>query len=294
MANTYLTGTNASVSASASAAAAALAAGPALYQAEHDLLPLKSPTFRYALLSSQRTGSNYLCRRLCNVSGRLGLPGEYLHPQAIRMMASRLMPEEVAGSKVPLGKFLTALMRARTTQDGAFGIKVQPLQLMALVGRQPKAVQDFFQGFDRIVLMTRHDKLGQAVLGAIAAQTGKWFGDGKEPSLDSAQRAALFPFVASNLARYIEEERLILEVGKAVHKPVLRIAYESIEQNGPAAFAELTDFLLPDQNISLNEIDELPVPKKSSGGIATLLREEFLRFIGEAVPAFSPGGLLIH
>lgn len=267
----------------------ALTPGAALYQAEHDLLPLKTPSFRYAVFSSQRTGSNYLCRRLCNLTGRLGLPAEYLNPRAIKMMSARLLPEAAIGSQVPLGRYLAALMQARTTEDGAFGIKVQPAQLMALVGRQPKAMLDFFQGFDRIVLLTRQDKLGQAVSNAIAAQTGQWFGDGQEPSLDAAQRAALFPAVASHLARYIEEERLILDLGRAVQKPVLRIDYASIEHNGPAAFAELTDFLLPDGGSTLTEIEELPVPRKSSGGVAALLRAEFLRFVGGEVPSFGAG-----
>ena len=41
------------------------------------------PRYRYAIFSSQRTGSNYLCARLLNVKDCLGIPMEYLHADAV-------------------------------------------------------------------------------------------------------------------------------------------------------------------------------------------------------------------
>jgi LPS sulfotransferase NodH len=256
-----------------------LTPGQELYRARHDL-PEAATAFRYLVFSSQRTGSNYLCRRLCNIKDRFGLPSEYLHPKAIAMMSGRLMPDANDGEKIPLGKYLRGLERVRTTADGAFGMKVQPMQILTLVQKDRKSLLNFIGRFDRIVLMTRRDKLGQAISGAIAAQTGKWFDDGKEPELDAAQVASLFPVIAQNLVRYIEEERLILDIGRTISKPLLRIEYEEIEQDGPAAFNGLVDFLTGGQTAGLIEEGTLPVTEKPPGKLAKELRKRFLDYIG--------------
>ena len=257
-----------------------LTPGEKLNQALYDIHPFKDASRRYLILSPQRTGSNYLCRRLCNVKGRFGLPSEYLNPSAIQMMSPRLIATGAEGGKLPLGKYLNAVERARTTADGTFGIKVQPAQLLGVVGRQQQALLRFVGRFDRIVLMTRRDKLGQAVSGTIAQATGRWFNDGAEPALDDARIATLFPVIANNLARYINEERMILDVGKAVAKPLLRIEYEEIEADGEAAFLNLVDFLAGGEDLPLEQEEAAPIPEKPPGEFAKTVRARFLDFIG--------------
>ena len=256
-----------------------LTPGQALYQAKYDILPFKNPARRYLILSSQRTGSNYLCRRLCNVKGRFGLPSEYLHPKAIQMLSQRLLAGVVQDGKIPLGKYMRGVERARTTADGWFGIKVQPAQLLAAVGRKEEDVRRFVATFDRLVLMTRRDKLGQAVSGAIAQVTGKWFNDGAEPALDDARIPQMFPAIASNLARYIEEERMILNLGRVIAKPLLRIEYEEIDNDDQGAFMNLVEFLSAGEDLTLDEGATAPIPEKPPGLFATAVRESFLGFI---------------
>jgi LPS sulfotransferase NodH len=256
-----------------------LTPGQALYQAKYDILPFKVPARRYLILSSQRTGSNYLCRRLCNVKGRFGVPSEYLHPKAIRMLSPRLVAGAPQEGTIPLGKYLRGVECARTTADGWFGIKVQPAQLLAVVGRKEAGVQRFVARFDRLVLMTRRDKLGQAVSGAIAQMTGKWFNDGEEPALDDARIASLFPVIAHNLARYIDEERMILNIGRVIAKPLLRIEYEEIEDDDQGAFMNLVDFLSGGEVSALDEGATAPIPEKPPGAFAKVVRERFIRFI---------------
>ena len=256
-----------------------LAPGPLLYQAKYDLLPLKDTSFRYLIFSSQRTGSYYLCRRLCNVKGRFGLPCEYLHPKAIQMMAPRLVVGTVTREPTPLGKYLRGIERARTTGDGSFGIKVQPAQLNGVVGNNQKALMAFFDRFDRIVLLTRKDKLAQAISGVIAQKTGKWFNEGKEPILDSTISPALFKAITLNLARYLGEEQMIRSISKAIAKPMLCMEYEEIEQDGPTAFANLLDFLTGGSNIPFEEDDTFDVPEKPPGYFAEILRARFLDYI---------------
>jgi hypothetical protein len=93
---------------------AALTPGQRLYLPEYDLLPYRDPTRGYLILAPQRTGSNYLCRRLCNVRGRFGMPSEYLNTVAIRMLAPRLLPG-TATESVPFAAYLQAVQRARTS-----------------------------------------------------------------------------------------------------------------------------------------------------------------------------------
>jgi LPS sulfotransferase NodH len=253
--------------------------GLVLCQAEYDLFPLKNPARRYLILSSQRTGSNYLCRRLCNLRGSFGLPSEYLHPKAIQMLSARLLADAVQEGRIPIAQYMKEVERARTTTDGWFGIKVQPSQLLAVVGRKEQEVQRFVASFDRLVLMTRRDKLGQAVSGAIAQVTGKWFNDGEEPALDDTRISSLFPAIAHNLSRYIDEERMILNIGRVVAKPLLRIEYEEIEADDQAAFMNLVDFLAGGETLALDEEDSAAIPEKPPGDFARAVRECFLRFI---------------
>lgn len=258
--------------------AAELTAGQQLYAASFDL-PVTATTKRYLILSTQRSGSNYLCRRLCSVKDRFGMPSEYLNATAIKMMAARLFPASSAETNMPLVQYMQAVERVRTSADGRFGIKVQPAQLLAVVGQQQPALLQFVQGFDRIVLMTRRDKLGQAISGAIAQLTGNWFNDGQEPALDDSRISSLFPAIAHNLARYIDEERLILNIGKAVPKPLLRIAYEEIEQDGDAAFMNLVEFLAAGESLVLNEDTAMAIPEKPPGDFAQTVRARYLSFI---------------
>jgi LPS sulfotransferase NodH len=261
-----------------------LSPGQILNQAEYDVLPFKEPTKNYLILSSQRVGSNYLSRRLCNVKNMFGLPSEYLNSGTIEMMLPRLLAEVNVEShgkpKVGLLKYMKAIQRARTTEDGYFGIKVQPHQIFAVTGKKKDRILGFINSFDRVVLMTRQDKLGQAISGALAQATGVWFNQDVEHELDDAQIKDLFPMITRNLSRYFEEEQFILSVGKAISKPLLRIQYEEIEANGDAAFASLVDFLAGAEGTKVEEDTTFAaVPEKPSSALAEKIRHAFIAFI---------------
>jgi LPS sulfotransferase NodH len=135
--------------------------GQAINLSCHDLLPAKEPRQRYLIFSQPRTGSNYLCRRLCNVRGRFGLPSEYLNPRHVPLLLPRLIPSKADSAIITadLSAYLSALGRVRTTDDRMFGIKVHVAQLVHHIGRDIDRVMSFVEGFDRIILMTRGDKL---------------------------------------------------------------------------------------------------------------------------------------
>src|SRR5688572_15230978 len=152
---------------------------------EYDQLPFRDPSWTYLILSPQCTGGNYLCRRLCDVRGRFGMPCEYLDPAAARMLAPRLLPG-TPPENIPFARYMQAVQRARTSADGSFGIKVQPAQLAAFAPGD-RALFDFAASFERIVVLTRRDKLGQAISGTIAQLAGAWFKDGTSPAMDDAR-----------------------------------------------------------------------------------------------------------
>jgi LPS sulfotransferase NodH len=257
---------------------AALTPGQRLYLPEYDLVPFREPTRGYLILAPQRTGSNYLCRRLCNVRGRFGMPSEYLNPVAIRMPAPRLLPGTVA-DQVPFAAYMAAVQRARTSADGWFGIKLQPAQLAAFAPGD-RALFDFAGSFQRIVVLSRRDKLGQAISGTLAQLTGTWFNDGTPPAIDPSRWPQLFPAIAANLARYIEEDRRLAALGKALALPWLRIEYEEILRDGQAAFEQLVDFLSAGETVILEEAAAVAVPNKPPVETSEALRARFLQYIG--------------
>ena len=256
----------------------ALTPGQRLYLPEYDLVPFREPTRGYLILAPQRTGSNYLCRRLCNVRGRFGMPSEYLNPVAIRMLAPRLLPGSAADS-VPFAAYMAAVQRARTSADGWFGIKLQPAQLAAFAPGD-RALFDFAASYQRIVVLSRRDKLGQAISGTLAQLTGTWFNDGTPPAIDPSRWPQLFPAIAANLARYIEEDRRLAALGKALALPWLRIEYEEILRDGQAAFDQLVDFLSAGETVILDEAADVAVPNKPPGETSEALRARFLQYIG--------------
>ena len=257
---------------------AALTPGQRLYLPEYDLVPFREPTRGYLILAPQRTGSNYLCRRLCNVRGRFGMPSEYLNPVAIRMLAPRLLPG-TASDQVPFAAYMAAVQRARTSADGWFGIKLQPAQLAAFAPGD-RALFDFAASFARIVVLSRRDKLGQAISGTLAQLTGTWFNDGTPAAIDPSRWPQLFPAIAANLARYIEEDRRLAALGKALARPWLRIEYEEIVRDGQAAFEQLVDFLSVDETVILEEAPDVAVPTKPPVETSEALRARFLQYIG--------------
>ena len=129
-------------------------------------------------------------------------------------------------------------------------------------------------------MLSRRDKLGQAISGTLAQVTGTWFNDGTPPAIDPARWPQLFPAIAANLARYVEEDRRLAALGKALARPWLRIEYEEILADGQAAFERLVGFLGIDDIAVLDEGTDVPVPEKPPVATSEALRARFLQYIG--------------
>lgn len=246
---------------------------------------------RYIFFSGQRTGSTYLCRRLCNVKDRFGLPMEYLNPKIVQGFAPELAKAFAPGVKpLNLREHLRSVERVRTTPDGSFGIKIQPQQLLPLLPRENGNVVKFLARYERIVVLTRRDKLGQAVSGALAQASGKWFDDGADPNLDDKMLAGLCPDVAFRLSRYVREEVSMRYAAGQTGRPVLYLDYEEILAEPDAIFDRVLVFLGEPRGVAgVEETDRVRVPQKAAGALARRLREQFLDFIAGTGAYALPG-----
>ena len=253
--------------------------------ATHDRLAYYSPRFdacgpqppraRYAIFSSQRTGSNYLCARLCNIEGRLGMPMEYLHGRAVIDFGQRLLP----GRAGPLGldDYLAAVARVRTTADGWFGIKIQPNQLLPLIGGDVERVAALLAGFDKVVFMRREDKLAQAISCAIARASGVWFNFGEEPALAAADRAPLLAGIRDDVARFAREEALMREVaGRLPPGKSLEWTHEALIRAPHRVFAATLAHLGIAADDVIVETERVRPTERPPGTLAAQLRAAYL------------------
>ncbi len=233
------------------------------------------PRHRYAIFSSPRTGSNYLCARLNNLEQRLGIPMEYLHHDALRVMGGRLFPGALGPIKIE--HYLDAVARVRTTRDGWFGLKIQPSQLLPVFDGSLARIAAFLGGFDRLIFLTRADMLGQAVSGAIAHATGVWFNFGDEPALGEQDVARLFPLIERLHGQYVAESELMAKLSYGLDgRPLLKIGYEEIRDNPQQAFERVAGFLgLEDPALVAERLITQPT-RKPPGGWAERIRAAYL------------------
>lgn len=245
------------------------------FDARFDCEECIEPRHRYAIFSSPRTGSNYLCARLNNLEHRLGIPMEYLHADAIRLMGARLFPGAVG--PVRLERYLDAVARVRTTRDGWFGVKIQPDQLFPLFEGDITRVVRFLGSFDRLIFMTRADKLGQAVSGAIALATNEWFNFGEEPAMGNPDVALLFPQIDRLHRHYVAEEALIAELRRKIAgRSQLHIAYEEIQEFPQQAFQRVAAYLgLENTALAAERVVTRPT-RKPPGVLAERVRAAYL------------------
>lgn len=257
-----------------------------IYSARHDTGPHEIKK-RYIILSTQRTGSTYLTRRLHNLQDSYGLPAEYFNPRSFKILASRLIRNQESGEgrdkPISLEMYLRAIEKVRTSKDGYFGIKIQPWQLDKVYWNF-KQKNDFklkfIENFDYIILMSRRDKLAQAISCSISELTDQWHDIDDHLVLNDDQIHIAYRLIVKNIERLFSEEEFILSVKDKIKKPILHLQYEQIESNPNAIFESVVRFLADDRAIKIpQEERNVPVPNKSSNKLQHMLRSNFIEFI---------------
>lgn len=117
----------------------------------------------YAICTSPRTGSNFLCEVLLS-TGVLGRPREYFNANGRRFHDDPNYPDDPVEQ---FGRILTM----GATPNGVYGLKVFPDQhdLVAKTCAWTKLLPNL-----KFITLERRDVLGQALSWARAAQTGQY------------------------------------------------------------------------------------------------------------------------
>ena len=255
---------------------------------QYDLAPVAAASFRYAIFSQQRSGSTWLGARLANL-GAFGVPEEYINKRYIRQLAERLqVPPDILGNGrgLNLSVYMKAVERVRTSSSGRFGIKIQPNQLFGMFKDDSTAVTRFLCRFNALIILTRRDKLAQAVSGAIAEATDRWRSDGLEPDLSGVNRGPLLRDIAVKLGRYILEAERMEAIVRATGRPTLQFCYEELVAEPHATLQSIVRFLGHDDTLASHAgFASVPVPAPAPGRVATELRAQFLDYIeGQIAP----------
>ena len=151
-----------------------------------DLPEPLDPPQTYIIAATPRTGSTLLCRMLWD-TGLVGAPKEYLNPMQLRdwevrlgSARSRWVHQALSGRRLVAagrgwGRARLAAhlqrVRRRRSSGGGFGLKLHHHHRHRLVGDAA-----------RWILLTRRDRVAQAVSWARALQTNQWLG-GERPKL---------------------------------------------------------------------------------------------------------------
>ncbi|MCU0552958.1 MAG: Stf0 sulfotransferase family protein [Leptolyngbya sp. Prado105] len=125
------------------------------------------PALSYAILTTPRSGSTYLCE-LLRATQRAGNPTEHLRQVSVTLSQS---------CGFDYLRFLRAQMKFQTTPNGVFGTKFISHFLFDLQGcsSQSGHFDDIFKQYiSKFVYLIREDKVAQAVSAVVAKKTKIW------------------------------------------------------------------------------------------------------------------------
>ena len=108
---------------------------------------------KYLLLSTPRTGSNWLAHELRS-EGELGYPYEWFSPVYIGSVLGRL------GRPFDRRHYSDLVLAGSTTPNGVFGLKAQLDQVIRLRNEQQFDLMEL--GFDAVIWLERRDVVAQA------------------------------------------------------------------------------------------------------------------------------------
>jgi LPS sulfotransferase NodH len=179
-------------------------------------------TGRYVICSIPRTGSTLLASAL-TATGVAGAPIELLHEDFLAAYEQRLgLPP------VPTEDYWRFFEARRTTPNGVFGAKIQ-IHHLAAVAPTTQEQAALLQRFDRLIHISRRNKIAQAVSWEKAYQTQafsskmqKQLGDSiSPPTYDAAS-------IAERLTRVLQGEQQWEEIFQRLGWSPHRVVYEDL------------------------------------------------------------------
>lgn len=218
-------------------------------------LPPTPRRMAYLICSSPRTGSGLLCSSLQKTQ-MAGKPAEYLHPMAIaafmrRIGVQRLRPAE----------YVRLLCKHRTTSNGVFGMKLHFYQFKSCFEAKNDRI-DFLSSFDHIILLSRRNKLAQAISNTRALQTDVWYAKTSAEAAEAQLRPVSYDAVAiaRSLAFMLADNagwRSTLATLELKHRSTY---YEELVENFPEQIRNILTYLaLGDATEEM--LSDLPTPR---------------------------------
>jgi trehalose 2-sulfotransferase len=212
---------------------------------QQDFLPYEGrPHTRYLLCSTARSGSTLVSDLLAG-TGLAGDPQEYLNR---RIMAAWMRRQGIQDGLMNLDDYLAFLDAHRTTPNGIFGIKVHFEHLQDIWGKDVRAMIEFIKGFDRVVLLSRQDKLAQAVSLHKARVTQIWTSEDVRFLDEEDPRLKIKPgynpaSIAKALAQTIEHESYWRALLKKAGMQYTEIVYETFVKDRTRQARDLFNLL---------------------------------------------------
>jgi LPS sulfotransferase NodH len=240
---------------------------------EHDLPERDGPERSYVICSQPRCGSSLLSDWLFRTQC-LGVPHEYLHPNAHMPFIARRLGLTDADDAVDVDAYIRRIKALRTTANGVFGVKAHWDQAAPLL-KAGHFARHFGQA--RFIYLTRRDLLGQAISLALALQTGQYRAGADrtgEPAYDFKQICKAMTFVLNQRQGW---EQLFALNGLAP----LRLVYEDIQDRRSETVGRVCEHLGVDALTELPEVPEVPEPASTltpqRDQTNRLWRERFVR-----------------
>lgn len=238
-----------------------------------DLAPAR-PLRRYLIMSSPRTGSTMLSDGL-QQTGLAGVPLEYLNERALVALGDPLTFPR-------LFEYLDEVSARRTSANGVFGLKMHYHQFanLFLTKQGVNGPGRRFLGlFSDFILVSRRDRVSQAISYVIALDKEKW------NTRDQAEaRSSGLEIDDDTVIRIVNEMSFLLRETRAWRRLVaaqglraMEVTYEDMVADFPAVFAGVLAFLgLPPVAVS-------PQTVKLGGSRSAAARQQFLARIGAGI-----------
>ena len=199
----------------------------------------QKPKTSYAILTTPRSGSTYLCDLLDSTTVA-GHPAEHL----------RLATQELSRHcNFNYLKLLDNLMEYRITNNRVFGTKLISHFLFELRKSKPDFEQ-IFQSIDKFILLIRQDKVAQAVSLVIAQKTEVWHLHNNSKQASYQSKLANIR-VDDNLLNDVEHKVRFIKQQEASLKKILAenriqpllVVYEDLLDDAPEQINRILDFL---------------------------------------------------
>ena len=235
---------------------------------------------KYLILSSPRTGSTYISRRIASIKDKFGMPNEYLHKLSISNLSNRLFSEENK-NKIGLNEYLDQIKKIRTTPDGYFGLVAQPQQLFRIFTKKRAAALKFINSFDKVIFICRKDKVGQAVSQLIASKTGTWFNSKSEDKkvIENEDFEKLALPISRNISQFILEEQFMMLVKNKLTTQSIKIDYLDILEDKDGTFLKLLKFISDSETFDIEHDEKIELPEKPQDELTKKLKMQYLGYI---------------